>query len=52
MKGKQKVLVCVTRQKTCRRLIEAGVSMAKEYKCPLSVMHVERPGGRSTGQPQ
>ncbi len=45
------VLVCVTRQKTCERLIQAGWEIAKAAKIPLSVVHVERGGANLLGNP-
>ena len=36
------VMVCVTQQETCMRLIEAGARIAKEEKLPLSVISVFR----------
>lgn len=40
------VLVCVTDQKRCERLIVAGAEIAKETGARLVVLHVARPGGR------
>ena len=51
MKNRPKILVCVTRQKTCERLIEAGSVLAKEAHAPLSVVHVEKPGVNLLGNP-
>ncbi|MBR3819787.1 MAG: hypothetical protein IKJ41_11670 [Clostridia bacterium] len=34
------VMVCVTQQESCSRLIEAGARIAKEEKLPLSVISV------------
>lgn len=38
------VLVCVTVQRTCERLIRAGAELAAERACQLSVVHVARTG--------
>ena len=38
------VLVCVTGQKTCERLIQEGARLAKELEAELSVVHVARQG--------
>ena len=40
------VLVCVTDQKRCERLIVAGAEIAKETGARLVVIHVARPDGR------
>ena len=37
-------MVCVTRQKTCERLIKAGARVAKDAGMAFSVVHVVRPG--------
>lgn len=41
---KKHVLVCVTGQKTCERLIAEGDRLAKEMDAELSVVHVARQG--------
>ena len=41
MKGKAHVLVCVTQQSSCERLIEAGASIAKSHNMGLSVINVQ-----------
>lgn len=38
------VLVCVTSQPACRRLILAGAELAKQYKVPVKVVSVQSPG--------
>ena len=43
------VLVCVTGQKSCERLIVAGAELARREKCPLAVMHVARSGAGVLG---
>ena len=34
------ILVCVTRQKTCAKLIQKGAQLSKEQNCSLNVIHV------------
>nr|WP_122012201.1 universal stress protein UspA [Maliibacterium massiliense] len=46
MKKKPSVMVCVTSQKTCERLIKAGARTAKALKAPLHVVHVAQSGHR------
>lgn len=43
------VLVCVTGQKNCERLIVAGARFAQAERLPLNVLHVVRPGGNMMG---
>ena len=43
------VLVCVTGQKSCERLIVTGAKLAGQDKVPLTVMHVVRTGGNVLG---
>ena len=43
------VLVCVTGQKSCERLIVAGARIAREEGLPLNVLHVVRTGGSVLG---
>ena len=44
------VLVCVTGQKSCERLIVAGAEIARaEREYPLTVLHVARIGGNVMG---
>lgn len=45
------VLVCVTGQKTCERLILEGRKQADELGAPLSVVHVAKPGAGFLGNP-
>lgn len=40
MGSKNKVLVCVTQQKTCERLIKKGAHICAELGCELFVIHV------------
>ena len=44
-----RVLVCVTGQKTCERLIEEGHRLAIDREEELSVLHVARQGGALMG---
>ena len=46
---KTHVLVCVTGQKTCERLISEGARLAQERGWELSVLHVARPGADLMG---
>ena len=46
-----RVLVCVTGQKNCERLIRAGSAVAKENGLELSVLHVAKPGTGFLGSP-
>lgn len=46
---KKHVLVCVTGQKTCERLITEGGRLAKELDAELSVVHVARKGAGLLG---
>ena len=44
------VLVCVTGQKSCQRLIVAGANISQEESdFPLTVLHVARVGGNVMG---
>lgn len=43
------VLVCVTGQKSCERLIVTGAEIAARERVPLVVMHVVRTGGNVLG---
>ena len=43
------VLVCVTGQKSCERLIVAGARLAKQAGAALTVLHVVREGGSVLG---
>jgi K+-sensing histidine kinase KdpD len=44
MSSKKKVLVCVTQQKTCERLIKKGVCVRDELDSELFVIHVAMNG--------
>jgi K+-sensing histidine kinase KdpD len=51
LKKKPKVMVCVTRQKTCERLIKIGAKIASENKGELFVVHVAKEGVKFLGSP-
>lgn len=42
----KKILVCVTQQKTCERLILRGYELIEDDQDQLSVLHVVNEGGR------
>lgn len=44
------ILVCVTQQKSCKRLIEAGAAIAKEEDGNLYVIHVVKEGWKYFGK--
>lgn len=46
------VLVCVTRQKTCARLIQEGAALAYRHGGTVSVVHVAEKGKDFLGIPQ
>ncbi len=48
---KKKVMVCVTRQKTCKRLIEMGQRIANKNNGELSVVHIAKTGTNFLGNP-
>ncbi len=49
MHDTQNVLVCVTGQKTCDRLIKTGAQLAAGYDAPLLVVHVAPAGAPLLG---
>ena len=49
MLNEPRVLVCVTGQKSCERLIEEGASIASEHNIELSVVHVAKTGNNFLG---
>ena len=49
---KEHVLVCVTVQKSCERLVQCGAERAKERDAQLSVLHVAPPGVNILGNPE
>lgn len=44
-------MVCVTRQVSCKRLIEAGARFAQEQNGELTVVHVVQPDAHFLGNP-
>lgn len=46
-----RVMVCVTRQKTCERLIRNGAKISREMGLALSVVHVVPTGSNFLGNP-
>ncbi len=47
----KKVMVCVTRQKNCERLVKAGEKIALKRKEELIVIHVAKTGDKFMGDP-
>ena len=47
----ESILVCVTVQKECKRLILAGKRLAESAQVPLKVLHVAGPGAAPQGSP-
>lgn len=43
------IMVCVTRQRTCERLITKGEEIAKKWNAPLHVVHAVRTGENFLG---
>lgn len=50
MKKKKKVLVCVTQQKSCERLIDYGNDLIKQEADELHVIHVVKENWKYFGQ--
>ena len=50
MKHKKRILVCVTQQKSCERLIEYGVKLKHSEDDDLHVIHVVKENWRYFGQ--
>ena len=46
------VMVCITRQRSCQRLIERGAQLAADHGLTLEVVHVVNPGENFLGNPQ
>lgn len=46
------ILVCVTGQKTCERLIVEGARLAQKHEAELSVLHVAQNGTDFLGNPK
>jgi K+-sensing histidine kinase KdpD len=51
MGRRRKIMICVTRQKTCERLIKAGQEIAAGRKAQLYVVHVAKTGVNFLGNP-
>lgn len=51
MTPKHCVMVCVTRQLSCERLIREGAQLAQEKNLPLKVVHVVHPDANFLGNP-
>ncbi len=51
MKKGSKVMVCVTRQKTCERLIKVGQKLSTKLEGELKVVHVAKIGDNFLGNP-
>ncbi len=50
MKQKKKILVCVTQQKSCERLIDYGVNLVRSEQDELHVIHVVKENWKYFGQ--
>ncbi|MCT4604820.1 MAG: universal stress protein UspA [Marinisporobacter sp.] len=50
MENIQNIMVCVTQQKTCERLIRRGAQIRDEYKGELFVIHVAKEGYHFLGK--
>lgn len=50
-KNREKVMVCVTRQRSCERLIKNGAGMAEQLKLGLLVAHAVAPNEPVLGNP-
>lgn len=50
MKHRKRVLVCVTQQKSCERLIEFGTNLVNSDKDELHVIHVVKENWKYFGQ--
>ncbi len=48
----KQVLICVTGQKTCERLINHGAEIAKDKGLGLTVLHVAKKGFNFLGNPE
>lgn len=51
MKQRDKIMVCVTRQKTCERLIKVGKKLSTKVEGELKVVHVAKTGDSFLGNP-
>ncbi len=52
MRNKKRIMVCVTQQKSCRKLIEAGNALRRSEADELHVVHVFKENWRYFGQLQ
>lgn len=52
MRNKRRIMVCVTQQKSCQRLIEAGSTLRRVEADELHVVHVFKENWRYFGQLQ
>ncbi|MGE4283031.1 MAG: universal stress protein UspA [Clostridia bacterium] len=52
MKKNSKVMVCVTRQKTCERLIKIGSKIVRDEKGDLFIIHVTKEGTNFLNNPR
>ena len=50
MDGIQNIMVCVTRQKTCERLIKKGAEIRDKHNGNLFVIHVAKEGNHFLGK--
>lgn len=50
MRNKKRIMVCVTQQKSCHRLIEAGSALRRSGSDELHVVHVFKENWRYFGQ--
>ncbi len=52
MRNRKRIMVCVTQQKSCRRLIEAGSALRRSETDEIYVVHVFKENWRYFGQLQ
>lgn len=50
MKSPRNIMVCVTQQKTCERLIKRGAELRNEHEGELFVIHVAKEGWNFLGK--
>lgn len=50
MKSPRNIMVCVTQQKTCERIIKRGAELRDEYDGELFVIHVAKEGWNFLGK--
>jgi len=51
VKEREKIMVCVTRQRTCERLIKVGQKLCTKLEGELKVVHVAKTGDNFLGNP-